>query len=414
VPDTLILLEIIGLLFLIFLSGFFSGSEIALFSANKIRIRKLAEEGIANAITLDRLLKRPNRLLATILVGNNLVNIGAAAIATSLAIQFFGRKGIGVATGIMTFLILVFGEITPKAFATKNAERISLLIARPIATLEYLLYPVARALVWMTKPMLKALGGEAKVPFITEEEIKMLVEVGEEEGVIEKEEKEMITGVFEFGETTAKEIMVPRIDMKCISAEQSLEEAISTILETGHSRTPVYKESIDNIVGILHTKDLLRHLDKKEHSIEEFVRPAYYIPETKKLDEILEEMQERKTQMAIVVDEYGGTAGLVTLEDLLEEIVGEIWEEHEVEEEPIQKIDETSAIVLAKAGIDDVNEVLGISLPEEEFETIGGLIFNTLGKVPSVGEKVEFNGTMLVVEKMRGRRISRVKIIRKF
>jgi gliding motility-associated protein GldE len=412
VPSTLILSEIALLALLILLSGFFSGSEIALFSTNRVKIRKLAEEGDRNARVLEELLSRPNRLLTAILVGNNLVNIGAAAIATSLAIQFFGSKGVGLATGVMTLLVLIFGEITPKGVATRNSERISLLVARPIATLVKLLYPIVKVLVFITKPIVTAFGGKSNIPFVTEEEIKMLVEVGEKEGVIEKEEKEMIKGIFEFGETTAKEVMVPRIDMKCISADATIEDGIKLALETGHSRFPVFEESVDNIIGILYTKDILRYLDKRKLKLRQIIRPAYYVPETKKLDELLEEMQEKKTQIAIVVDEYGGTAGLVTLEDIIEEIVGEIWEEHEVIERPIQKIDDTSAIVLAKASIEDVNEELGINLPEEEFETIGGLIFNALGKIPTIGEAVEINGVSLIVEKMRGRRISLVKVVK--
>lgn len=411
-PSTLILSEIALLALLILLSGFFSGSEIALFSTNRVKIRKLAEEGDRNARVLEELLSRPNRLLTAILVGNNLVNIGAAAIATSLAIQFFGSKGVGLATGVMTLLVLIFGEITPKGVATRNSERISLLVARPIATLVKLLYPIVKVLVFITKPIVTAFGGKSNIPFVTEEEIKMLVEVGEKEGVIEKEEKEMIKGIFEFGETTAKEVMVPRIDMKCISADATIEDGIKLALETGHSRFPVFEESVDNIIGILYTKDILRYLDKRKLKLRQIIRPAYYVPETKKLDELLEEMQEKKTQIAIVVDEYGGTAGLVTLEDIIEEIVGEIWEEHEVIERPIQKIDDTSAIVLAKASIEDVNEELGINLPEEEFETIGGLIFNALGKIPTIGEAVEINGVSLIVEKMRGRRISLVKVVK--
>jgi gliding motility-associated protein GldE len=412
VPSTLILSEIALLALLILLSGFFSGSEIALFSTNRVKIRKLAEEGDRNAKVLEELLSRPNRLLTAILVGNNLVNIGAAAIATSLAIQFFGSKGVGLATGVMTLLVLIFGEITPKGVATRNSERISLLVARPIAMLVKLLYPVVKVLVFITKPIVTAFGGKSNIPFVTEEEIKMLVEVGEKEGIIEKEEKEMIKGIFEFGETTAKEVMVPRIDMKCISADATLDDGIKLALETGHSRFPVFEESVDNIIGILYTKDILRYLDKRKLKLRQITRPAYYVPETKKLDELLEEMQEKKTQIAIVVDEYGGTAGLVTLEDIIEEIVGEIWEEHEVIERPIQKIDDNSAIVLAKASIEDVNEELGINLPEEEFETIGGLIFNALGKIPTIGEAVEINGVSLIVEKMRGRRISLVKVVK--
>jgi CBS domain containing-hemolysin-like protein len=405
----LIWIEILGLVILLLLSAFFSGSEIALFSANKLRIRKLVEEGSKKADIVNSLLLKPNRLLATILVGNNLVNVGIASIITSLSIVFFGTKGVGIAIGIATLLILIFAEITPKALAAKNAEKASLFVARPIALLIKLFYPGVRAIVLLTSPIIKAFGGETKRPFITEEEIQMLVEVGEQEGTIEPDEKEMIKGVFKFGDTTAKEVMVPRIDVSSIDENATIEEAKKLVLETGFSRTPVFDDSIDNIVGFLFSKDLLKD-GKETKKVKDIMRQAYYVPETKKLDEILDEMQEGKTQMAIVVDEYGGTAGLVTLEDLLEEIVGEILDEKE--EHPINKIDDKTALVNANTAIDDVNEALEITLPEDEFETIGGLVFNTLGEIPLVGEKVEIDHVTLVVDRMVRRRVSRVKVIK--
>jgi CBS domain containing-hemolysin-like protein len=406
---SLIYIEILGLFILLLLSAFFSGSEIALFSVNKVRIRKLAEEGLAKAEILNRILERPNRLLATILVGNNLANVGIASIITSIAIIFFGNRGVGIAIGVATLMILIFAEITPKALAAKNAERASLFVARPISILIKLFYPVVRGIVLITSPIIKIFGGETKRPFITEEEIQMLVEVGEQEGIIEKDEKEMIKGVFKFGDTQAKEVMVPRIDISSIDGNSTVDEAKKLVVETGYSRTPVYDESIDNVEGFLFSKDLLKETDKGT-KVKEIMRQAYYVPETKKLDEILDEMQEGKTQMAIVVDEYGGTAGLVTLEDLVEEIVGEILDEKE--EHPINIIDDTTALVNANTSIDDVNEALDTVLPEDDFETVGGLVFNMLGDIPLVGEKVEIDSVTLIVDRMRGRRVSRVKIIK--
>jgi len=405
----LIYVEILGLVILLLLSAFFSGSEIALFSVNKVRIRKLREEGLPKAIILNRMLERPNRLLATILVGNNLVNVGIASIITSLSISSFGNKGVGIAIGVATLVILIFAEITPKALAAKNAERISLFVARPISILIKLLYPVVRGIVFITSPFIKTFGGETKRPFITEEEIQMLVEVGEKEGIIEKDEHEMIKGVFKFGDTEAHEIMVPRIDMASIEENATIKAAKKLVLESEYSRIPVFEDSIDNITGFLFAKDLLKENPEKT-KVKEIMRQAYYVPETKKLDEILDDMQEGKTQMAIVVDEYGGTAGLLTLEDLVEEIVGEILDEKE--EHPINIIDENTALVNAKTSIDDVNEALKTSLPEEDYETIGGLVFNTLGEIPVVGEKIKIDSVTLVVDKMRVRRVSRVKIIK--
>ncbi|WP_457556067.1 hemolysin family protein [Candidatus Pyrohabitans sp.] len=417
-PEALLYLEIASLALLFLLSAFFSGSETAYLAVSRAKVKKLAKEGDPRAETLLYLVEHPNRVLVTILVGNNLVNITAASLATSLAINAFGSKGVGIATGVVTLIVLLFGEITPKSFAATNAERVALLIARPIYFLMKLLSPLVLLLSKFAKLLVKSFGGEVRLgPFITEEELKMLVEVGEELGAIEKEEKEMISGIFEFGETDVREVMVPRIDMKCIPANESIESARRLILETGHSRIPVYEGSIDNIIGVLYAKDLLKYLNaesKKPESLREIVRPAYFVPETKKLDDLLREFQQNRIHMAIVVDEYGGTAGMVTLEDILEEIVGEIKDEYDLaEEEPLERINEREVVVDARMSIHDVNEALNIALPEEEFDTVGGLLFNTLGRIPSPGDEVEFEDAKLRVEKMRGRRIMKVRVILK-
>ncbi len=411
-PYDLLVVQLLTLGILLFFSAFFSGSETALVSLNRIRIKRLAEEGNKNAMIVEQLIQRPNRLLATVLVGNNIANIGAAAIATSIAIQMFQNWGVGIATGVMTFLVLVFGEMTPKSLAASNAERISLMVARPIGFLVKVFYPIVKVLVEITRPLTKLFGGDIRLhKLFTEEEFKIMVEVGEEEGVIEKEEREMIHGIIEFGETEAKEVMAPRIDVVEIESTATVDEANDLVLKSGYSKIPVYEDSIDNIIGILHARDLLKAAEGKKN-IKKIMRSVYYVPETKKLDELLREMRERKTQIAIVVDEYGGTAGLVTAEDLVEEIVGEIMDEFDVEEEPIQAIDEKTVLVDAKLNIGDLNDSLGLNLPEEEFETVGGLIFNTLGKIPTVGETVEINSVNLKVEKMRGKRIAKVRLVK--
>jgi CBS domain containing-hemolysin-like protein len=407
---TSIWIEALGLFILLLLSAFFSGSEIAIFSANKIRLRKLAEEGSKTAIILNKLHERPNRLLATILVWNNLVNVAIASIVTTLSISIFGSTGVGVAIGAATLMILIFGEIIPKAIAARHSESAALFVSRPISLLVTLMYPVVRGIVALTKSLIKILGGDAEKPFVTEEEIKMLVEVGESEGVIEKDEREMINGVFKFGDTTAKEVMVPRIDISAVEEGATIENAKNLVLETGYSRTPVYEENIDNIVGFLFSKDLLKKT-RKNTRVKDIMRQAHYVPETKNLDEILDEMQEGRTQMAVVVDEYGGTAGLITLEDLVEEIMGEILDEKE--EHPINIMDEKTALVNAKTSIDDVNEALETSLPKEDFDTLGGLVYDKLGDIPMVGEKIEIDHITLVVDRMVRRRVSRVKVIKK-
>ncbi len=402
-----IIIEFVILLFLLFFSAFFSGSETALLSLNKIRIKKLAREGNKNAIIVEELINNPETLLATILVGNNIVNIAAASIATAIAIEFFGSKGIGIATGVLTFVILVFGEITPKSISAENAERISLLVAKPIKFFIKFFSPLVYILTLITGPVTKR-SGKRRV-MITEDEIRLLVEMGEKEGVIEKEEKEMIKGVFEVGDMVAKEVMIPRVDMVCIEVNESIDEALKLIRETGFSRIPVYEGNRDNIVGILYAKDIIRHLNKKI-KIKDIMRPPFFIPETKSLRELLREMQKLKLHMAIVVDEYGGTAGLVTLEDIIEEIVGEIMDEVDEEEELIRRIDENTWLVNARARIEEVNEILNLEIPEDEFETIGGFVFNKLGKIPKIGDYIEIDGVKITVEKMKDKRIRKVRI----
>jgi gliding motility-associated protein GldE len=396
---------------LLVLSGFFSGSETALLSLNKLRLRKLVDEGHKNATVLEALLKHPNKMLAAILVGNNLVNVAIAAIMTSLAIDLFGSTGVGVATGVATLLILVFGEIFPKSFATKNAERLSLWVARPIQITVILFSPIVKVFSVFTDIILKMTGGEKRYPFVSEEELKLLMDLGAEEGVIEEEEKEMIRGVFEFSDTMVREIMTQRTDMNRVDVNKSFSEVIDFVIETGHSRIPVYDKTIDNIIGILYAKDLLMaKSDKKKFDLKKSVRPAYFVPETKNLDDLFREMRTKKVQIAIVLDEYGGTAGLVTLEDLLEEIVGEISDEYDVDEHPVQIIDDDTIVVDAKMPIDEVSDLLKIDLERDGQESIGGLVFSLFDRIPKEFDTITAAGLMFTVEEMIGKRILKVKI----
>jgi len=397
---------------LLVLSGFFSGSETALVSLNKLRLRRLAEEGQKSALILEGLLSKPNQMLAAILIGNNLVNVAIAAIVTSLAIEAFGSTGVGVATGIATLLILVFGEVVPKSFATRNAERISLLAARPVKVIVLLLSPVVKVFTLLLDLVFRATGQEMQpYPFVSEEELKLLMDLSAREGVIEEEEREMIKGVFEFGDTTVKEIMTPRTDIKRVEVNAGFEEVLKLVIATGHSRIPVYDGSIDNIVGILYAKDLFAHMSSDESfDLHRYVRPAYFVPETKKLDDLFREMRAKKVQIAIVLDEYGGTAGLVTLEDLLEEIVGEISDEYDVEERPVQIIDENTIVVDAKMPIDDVAELLKVELQKNGQETIGGLVFALFDRIPREKDSITSGGLTFTVEGMVGKRIQKVRI----
>jgi CBS domain containing-hemolysin-like protein len=346
-------------------------------------LKKLVEEKRKNALILERLLKDPNRVLAAILVGNNLVNVAIAAIMTTIAIDAFGSTGVGIATGVATLLILVFGEVVPKSFATINAEKISMLAARPIGVTVILLSPIVKLLTLFTDPLVKFGGGKTRhSPFVSEEELKFLMDLGAEEGVIEEEEKEMIHGVFEFGDTMVKEIMMPRTDINRMPADKSLEEVLEFVIRTGHSRIPVY----------------------------ELVRHAFFVPETKMLDDLFREMRARKVQVAIVLDEYGGTSGLVTLEDLLEEIVGEISDEYDIEEHPVHIIDADTIVVDARMSIEEVSELLDVELRKNGQESIGGLVFTLFDRIPREKDTIEEEGVTFTVEKMIGKRISRVRI----
>ncbi len=404
-------LEYILLVILFMLSAFFSGSETAFISANRFRIKKLAEEGCRNAKIADKLLENPQKLITTVLIGNNLVNIAAASIATSLAIKAFGDYGVGIATGVVTILILIFGEVIPKNIAIRNSERFALTAARFIYLCEKIFLPISLILTGITNFMLTRFGIPLRRPLLTEEEIKTIIEYGAKEGVIEKEEKEIIKSVFKFGDTDVKEIMVPRLDIVAIEADKTIKEALDLILRTGHSKIPVYEGNIDNIIGMIYVKDVLNYIKEgKNPKVRDIVRKILFVPESKKLDDLLREMQESKIHMAIVVDEYGGVSGLVTLEDIIEEIVGEIEDEFDREEKKIIKISEDEAVVDARLNISDVEEALGIKLPKGEYDTIAGLILDRLERIPSTGEKVTVDDVELIVEKMVGRRIFKVRI----
>jgi putative hemolysin len=402
-------LELTSLVILLLLSAFFSSSETAFLSCRKIRIRHLMEEGNKKAGLIHKMMEEPDKLVAAIVIGNNIVNVTASAIATSLAITIFGSEGIGVAIGVMTFLILLVGEITPKGVAVKNAERLSLAFAKPLYYLTKVLSPVATVLTAITKFVIRLMGGTLdRSPFLAEGEFKTLLTVAEEEGSLEESERERLYNVFEFSDTVVKEVMTPRTDMVCLDIQASLDEARDIAVRTGYSRIPVYEENVDHITGILYAKDLLQHPDDT-HRLQDILREPYFIPETKKVDELLQEMQKSKIHLAIVVDEYGGTAGIVTIEDLLEEIVGEIFDEYDVTRTPIRKLDEHTALINGMVPIDKVNDLLGIKIPENGFETIGGFMLDQFGRIPSEGEKISFDHVDFIVFKTDGVRIMNVK-----
>ncbi len=408
----MIIIEIVSLVALLFLSALFSSAETAFTHIDLLKVKYLVSTGNKRAKTLEKLKNDPERTLTTILIGNNLVNISASSIATSLAIDFFGSKGIGVAVGVMTFLILVFGEITPKSYAIRKAESLALFVAPLFDFLSKIFYPINIAFNGISNLFL---GKNVKnTPTFTEDEIKTLIDVGEEEGTIAEDEKEMITSIFEFGDTRIKEVMIPRVDIVCAEAEETLKEVLNKAIKAGCSRLPVYKDTVDNIVGILYVKDLLKYLKDGNFNVsaDKIKREAYFIPETKRADDLLREMQKKRVHMAIVISEYGGVMGLVTLEDLLEEIVGEIFDEYDVAEDELVRIDENTVIVDARLAIDELNEKMSLKLPNESFDTLAGFMMEYLDKVPEEGEEVEYKNYKFIIEKMDEKKISKVRIIK--
>ena len=397
------------------LSAFFSSSEVALLAINRVRLRTFVSEKRNGAQALAELKEHPDHIVITILIGNNIVNVGAAAIATAMAIGYFGDPGIGIAIGVVILLLLIFGEFGPKIYATRAGENFALSVAPVILFLSKVLTPV----IWVVDRVSHShsLNG-LTIPIVTEEEIKEWIDVGQEGGSIEEEEKEMLYSVLEFGDTTAREIMTPRIDVAMMEDTNTVDSALKLFNETGFSRIPVYHDSVDNIIGVLNVKDMFSVLlsGKKKTSINEIMYDPYFIPETKKIDDLLKELQVRKVQMAIVLDEYSSFAGIVTVEDILEELVGDILDEFDQEEPDIQKIGEGVYIVDAQVWIEDLNDELDINLPvHESYETIGGLLIDRLGHIPHPGESAvihEASATLVVVQ-MRGRRVVKVKIITK-
>lgn len=403
---------------LLLFSAFFSGAETALFAVNRLRMRQMREEGDARADLVLRLLENPGRMLTTLLMGNNIVNVAASVLATAFLVDQFGpQRGTLYTIVLMTVLILVVGEVTPKTFAAKYADAVALAVARPIHWLSVTFHPLVRVLSVISAAIVRPLGGRVNraSPLVTEEEIRLLVKMGEEEGVLEEDERQMIHSIFEFGDTVAREIMVPRIDIVGVEETAPLEEILRVVIAEGHSRLPVYHESLDHVVGIVVVKDLLSHLKAGRLTVpaKEIMRPAFFVPEGKRLDELFREMRRKRIHMAIVVDEYGGTAGLVTIEDLLEEIVGPILDEYDVEEKLVEVVNDRVAFVDGRMNIEEVNELLGLVLPPGEVDTIGGFVYTLLGHVPTQGETVTYDGLEISVERLEGQRIAKVRITKR-
>ena len=406
-------------LVLVAVSAFVSGSEVALIGFSRLRRRQLVEEEHPRIAAVEKLMAKPERVLITILVVNTVANVAAAALVTVFVQGVFDSLVVAIATGVVTFVTLTFGEVIPKAFAASNTERWALAAAPVLLTLQRLLLPIVWAYERLTNAMFSRMGEkgqQGRAVFRSEEEIKTLISMGAEEGLLESKEEHMLHSVIEFSETTAREIMVPRIDVTAVPGDASLDHIRAFVLESGFSRIPVYQGTVDNVIGVLYVKDVLLHLlEKKPGSaqVRELMRDAYFVPESKKLDDLLAEMREKRMHLAIVIDEFGGTAGLVTLEDVIEEVVGDIFDEYDLRHEPIRKLDPWTAVVDARTHVADVNHALDLEIPEEEsYDTVAGFVYQALGRLGKEGEVVHGPGFDLVVEKVTNRRILRARIVK--
>lgn len=396
--------QLIAIIILLCLSAFFSSSETALTTVNQIRMRTLADNGDKRAARVLRVTGNPGKMLSAILIGNNIVNLSASSISTSLAIHLFGNTGAGIATGILTFLILIFGEVTPKTMATIKADSMSLTAAAPIGFLMKILTPVIFIINKLSLGLMFLLHVNIKdaQKKMTEEELRTIVDVSQENGVIEHEERDMIHNLFDFGDAEAKEIMVPRIDMTFVQADATYQEVLDIFRQDMFTRLPVYEDSTDNVIGIINMKDFLLQNDTPEFSVRNLLREPYFTYEHKNTADLFLEMRKSSISLAIVLDEYGVTAGLITLEDLLEEIVGEIRDEYDADEEDdITRISDREFYVLGSANLNDVSEALSLHFTSDDYDTIGGYCLGLLDHLPEKNEIIlTDNNILLRIDRM--------------
>ena len=404
------MLIVIGLLGL---SAFFSSAETAMMAVNKIRVRNLADAGLSSAEILVKILDNQSKMLSAILIGNNIVNISASSIMTVTVTEAFGNAYVGAATGILTLLVLLFGEITPKTTATLYSESLALKFAKPIYLIMQVLTPVIFIVDKLSLGILKLLhiDPNKKPEAITEEELRTIVEVSHEEGVIESDEKKMIYNVFDFGDSVAREIMIPRIDMTFIDVDATYEEVLETFRQEKYTRYPVYEGTTDNVIGIVNIKDLILFEHGAKFDLHDYLREPLYTYEFKKTTELMVELRKTMNTIAIVLDEYGATAGLITMEDMLEEIVGEFRDEYDEDEEDlVKKLNAKEFAVDAAMKLDDLNDQIGFQLQSEDYDSIGGFVIGLLDHLPEEGEEVTFENLRLVVEKVDRNRIETIHI----
>lgn len=406
------LIQLIVIIIGLILSAFFSSSETALTSVNVFKIRQMEKNGVEKAPLVKKLVDNIGSVLTTILIGNNIVNIVTTTVATIFFTEVMGPKGAVISPIILTIVVLIFGEVTPKNIAAANSEKLALAVARPIRFLDIILKPINFVLGKITGAITKALVGEEESSnLVTEEDLKTIVDVSEEQGVINNEESEMINNVFEFGNSYVADIMTARTNMEAISVESTPEELNDMLKETNHSRIPVYGKNIDNIVGILHMKDIVSNIaDGKDLVLEELIRPAYYVYDNMHIFDLFTNMRGENVSLAIVIDEYGGTSGLVTIEDIVEELVGEIDDEYDKDNQDIFKLTENSFLVNPSMHLNDFNDYFNLELEEIKNDSVGGYVIDHLSRIPSEGDSVSIDNLIITVDQVDRYKIEMLKV----
>jgi len=406
--------ELAALAGLIGLSGFFSGLEVALVGTTQATVERLVKDKVKGAKSLQKLKSNPGWMMSSVNLGNNLVNIGSASLATVVAIELFGENGLGIAVGIMTFLIIIFGEVTPKTYCNANATKVSLRCSGILMAFSYVFYPAVWVLEKITRGIIKITGSDYNPPALTKEEIGGIIEQGHRDDALNKHESSLVHGALNFDETVVRSVMTPRTKMFALDAQMSLDNAADIIDKSGHSRIPIYNKNMDDIVGVLHVRDILKHLLEPEfqkRKLGEFVRNPIFVSQEKRMSSLLKEMQAKNTHMAIVVDEFGGVEGCVTMEDLIEEIVGEIYDETDPKKPIFERIDENTIVTNGDMEIDIINEVFKTSIPQgDDYSTLNGLLHDKLHDLPKEGNSLEIDSLVIKVEKTEKNRPTVIQI----
>lgn len=404
-------LHLLGLCALFLLSAFFSGSETALTALDRLRLRYLVEKKRPGAARLETLLDQPDRLLSGILIGNNLVNIAASVFATALFIELYGDRAELLTILVMTPVLLVFSEVFPKTYAAQNAERVSFFILRPILLVLWLLAPLIWLVSGIAGLLTRVFHRGVERPLISEDEIRTMINVGEQSGVVAEEQRKMLHGIFELSQSRVRDLMVPRTEVVGIEVSTPFAEVLHQVQVARHSRFPVYEESLDNVIGIVHSKDILNYVDRPEaFDIRAAARPPYFAPESKRVESLLQSFRERHVHLAIVVDEYGGVEGIVTLEDVIEEVFGNIEDEYDLEESLIRELAPDRFLVDGSVPLKTINRRFNLAFSEEHATTLAGLVLQTLGTIPAAGEHCEVAGTGLTVRKVSGQRVDEIEM----